>query len=186
MAKFTTPLHQLCGNKKIVDHTHYIHFKGEYLYVSNGNVAIKQHLSLHGFTEREMRQLDNKNIHKDVFKLMYKNKLKFNISNIDVFINEKSETYFRVYPREYYIVDGSKKLVEQIDKSFDSFRMNESKEIAMNPDYITLLRKVMVTDSSGFTFRFNEGTGGVLVTPNKNNYKEHAMIVPLVITGELC
>jgi len=184
MAKIKSPLNLLCGKGKVTNQTHYIYFHQENIYVSNGNVAIKQRMELHGFTKADMRNLDGICIHKDVFKIIKNKEMSMGLGSITIEILGLSIIRIPFLPT--YEVHGGKQLIKQIDKSFDTFEMVKTSEVAINPDYITLLRKVMVTESSGFTFRFNEATGGVLVTPNKSNLKEHAMITPLVITGELC
>jgi len=129
-------------------------------------------------------------VHKDVFKFMRRFNTKFILDDLYMIVQARIELakshFANMDIQRTRRVSGGTKLINQIDRSFDSFEMRNTKEVAINPDYITLLRKVMVTKSSGFTFRFNERTGGILVTPNKSNIKEHAMITPLIVTGDLC
>lgn len=183
---FKTPLELLCGKDKLKIQTHYIYFLQEYIYVSNGSVALKQHMGLHGFNQKQMRRMDGMCIHKDIFKLIKKKSMEFKLPCIEVEFSKGIFDVIRIPYKPIYEVQGGKKFLEQINNSFNKFDMKEVKEIAINPDSVTLIRKTMVTESSGFTFRFNESNGGVLVTPNQNNIKEHAMIVPLLITGKLC
>jgi len=186
--KFKTPLDKLCGKGRVTDQTHYIYFKGEFIYVTDGGVAIKQKMDLHEIEKSEQALLNGRAIHKDVFKLINRHKDVEFVQTLTLgtrciqFKIDKS-TFSCSMPQTKKIL-GGEKIVEQIDKAFSSFNMNPVNEIAINPEHINMLNKVFVTNSSGFIFRFNTNTGGVLITPNKSDYKEHAMIVPLMTIGE--
>lgn len=198
---FKTPLDQICGvgnsNNKykfLYEPRHYIYFKDNFIYATNGNIALKQHMDLHGIGIITQEVLNGQAMHKDVFKLLNRqNNVEFKVLGmVNIMEFEEIIAEFKIAGSKFMCglkkhkdVTGQGKIIDQINNAFSKFNMNKVDEIAINPDYITLLRKVMVTKSSGFTFRFNTKTGGVLVTPNKNNYKEHAIITPLIVTGEI-
>jgi hypothetical protein len=183
--RFLTPLDQACRKNKIIDQFSYVYFKDGFVYVSNGRVHIKQHMSLHGFSESSAEILNGHCIHKDVFRLINKHDVRFdNIGTGVITRFEIAETEVITAIKEYILVPGNGLLLNAIDSVFDQFNMRMTQEIALDPDTVTMIRKIFVTKTSGFTFRFNSGKAGVLVTPNQNDYREHAIIVPLSITGK--
>ena len=188
---FKTPLDQACGKNKIVDQFHYIYFKNGFIYVSNGVVHLKQLMQLHGMTKPTIMDLDGCCISKDVFKLLNRQKdvyfrrliedigggvsAHFSLAESIVFCSiQKSRN-----------VPGQGLIVDQIDNMTKDFQMEAKREIAIDPATIETLRKVFVTQSSGFTLRFNKGKTGVLITPNQSDYKEHAIVKTLKLTGEI-
>lgn len=201
--KFKTQLDLMCSTDKDIPHLSYIYFKDGFIYVTNRYVALKQKIDLHGINKDEAEILNGRAIHKNLFKLINRQNdvefrddstLQLDLGRMTFMLDNKNRIVtaacrlhgslitFDIPKIEH--VPGKGKILEQIDKSFATFKMNETKEIAINPEYIDLIRKVFVTSNDGFTFRFNENFGGVLVTPNKNNYREHAIIIPLRVTGE--
>tara|TARA_R110000782_G_scaffold56886_1_gene118969 strand:+ start:279 stop:851 length:573 start_codon:yes stop_codon:yes gene_type:complete len=186
MKIFKKPVHLVCGKEKYDSQFHYIYFKNGFMHVSNGQIAIKQHLSLFGLSAAEQFMLSDLCIHKDAAKFLYK-------KDIDLVTYLTPEVHFHTLIGQKTSVDivleksssviGKGKIVDQINKSFETFKMNETREVAINPESIVLAKRIFL-DSDGITFRFNKQTGGVLLTPNKNNSKEHAMVIPLMVTGE--
>jgi len=195
---FKTALDQACGKNKIVDQFHYIYFKNGFIYVSNGVVHLKQLMQLHGITRRTAEILDGFCMHKEMFKILNKHSevilkvehagvmtAKFKDSLgvtavIDIFGQE-----MKLRLSKFKSVHGSGLIVDQIDNMTKDFQMEAKKEIAIDPATIETLRKVFVTESSGFTLRFNKGKTGVLITPNQSDYKEHAIVKTLKLTGEI-
>ena len=69
---FETKLHEACLNDNLRPNLQYIIFEKGYAVCTNTHIFVKQHLSIHGFTEDEIKQLEGKAIHKDVFKEIYR------------------------------------------------------------------------------------------------------------------
>jgi hypothetical protein len=183
--RFLTPLDQACRKSKIIDQFSYVYFKDGFVYVSNGRVHIKQHMSLHEFSDTRAKELDGYCIQKDVFKLINRHDVQFDNIGINVIARfEIAGTEVITAMKSYAEAPGGGLLLNAIDSVFDQFNMKMTQEIALDPDTVTMIRKIFVTKTSGFTFRFNSGKAGVLVTPNQNDYREHAIIVPLSITGK--
>ena len=193
MKLFKTPLDQVCSKEKMKTPFHYIYFKKGFIYVTNGYVAIKQPIELHGINSKTSEILDGFAMHKDVFKLLnkmgdveFKYLMLINVPQIGSLMAEFeiAGSKFMCNLLRHDEIFGKGKIIKQIDKAFSTFKMKSTKEVAMNPAYVDLVRRVFI-EPEGMTFRFNESTGGILLTPNKNNYKEHAIIMPLIVTGEM-
>ena len=181
---FTTHLEYLCGKKRDHESTHYIHFKGQYLYVTNGKLVLKQHLSLYGFNDGDMRMMDGRMIHKDVFKMIKNRNLEFNMTSINVYVTK--DHYYRIYPREYFWVRGADKLIERMNNSFEKFEMIKTIEVTIDPGLVGLIKKGMLGGEFGLTFRFNESGGGILISSNKMTQNEHALIISSTTMDKKC
>lgn len=185
---FKSQLNLACSKDKLINQYSYIYFKDGFLYVSNGRVHIKQHLSLHGFSEPVQKILDGNCIHKDLFKMINSREDIALVKNhglpgvADIIFNIAGSQVISTM-KLHSEVQGEGNFVGYMNSIYEKFQLNETKSIALDPETIALVRKVFVTKSTGLTFRFNKGNGGILVTPNQNNYMEHAIITPLQLQG---
>jgi len=99
--KFKTPIDAICSQNKITDLRSYIYFKDEFIYATNGVVAIKQQINLHGYNLGDATTLHNQCIHKDMFKFMRRFPTEFDfvrdedqvdiVARIELIKNQKAE-----------------------------------------------------------------------------------------------
>jgi len=131
-----------------------------------------------------MKALDGKKIHKEAFKMLRRQK------EIHIVRSGSVTKASFMFGETVVIVDvlnqteTQKIFLDQLDKFFSDWDMDFVKQIAYDPDQVGIIRKIFVTKSTGFTYRFNNEKTGILVTPNQDNYLEHAIIKPLRITGK--
>ena len=65
---FKSKLNLACSNDDLRPVMQYIIFRNGYVVCTNAYILVKQHLSLHGFTDEEISQMNGKAVHKDTFK----------------------------------------------------------------------------------------------------------------------
>jgi len=182
---FKTDLHLACKKGKGGDFD-FIYFKDGFIYISNGTVHIKQSMALHGISPAYEKMLNKTRIHKKAFRLIRQQK-EIEITHL----NAPKSTFigFNMGTSPFNMTLNNLKgwnnmFLDQIDILFNGWDMDAAKQVAFDPEGLEIIRKVFVSDTSGVTLRFNNKKQGILVTPNKDDYLEHAIIKPLKITGE--
>lgn len=69
---FNSKPHLICCTDNIRTHMNHIWFNNGYLHATDGHAAIKQHLSLHEFSEDEIKMMQDKWMHRSIFPDIYK------------------------------------------------------------------------------------------------------------------
>lgn len=70
MAKLVSKLNLITSSDDFRPALQYVVINNGYFVATNAHLLVKQHLSLHGFTDEEIGYLNGKAIHKELFLLM--------------------------------------------------------------------------------------------------------------------
>lgn len=184
-----TQLEKVCRPNKIVDQFQYIYFRNGYIYVSSGNVHLKQRMELHGISLKAQELLNGFCIHKDVLKHLRSSKSEWSIHKGRADLTRILKYTIANNPcqaciQDQALVPGKGRIVNQIDSAIEKFKLTETEKITIIPESIELIRKSFVNKSTGFTFYMNGTKERLLITPNENDYNEMALVMTLSISGE--
>lgn len=162
-----TNLEIICGNDALRPEMQCVYFKDGFVYATNSYVAIKQHLSLHGFNDEEIKSLDDKLLHKDHLKFMkkcdYFEILPDCIKSIKGFLSTSHQFFDGKYPD-----------VESVIPTIKDFQTNK---FSVKANYLYLLQKAMFHNRDAFVkIQFTTQSKPLLVTSEIEIDKQVAII----------
>jgi len=175
MGTFKKDISIICSHDEMRDNLQYVLFKDGYLWATNAHVMIKQHLSLHDFTEEEIKIMDGKCIHGSAFKLMKKFDI-IEATEKGLLCKGDYKVLFEYGSEDIVFPVGFQKVMD----------FSESKiqidEIGVNYDYINRIKKVSMSETKQFKMEFFGKNKNIKVTPNEiNEGLEVFLIMPCLI-----
>ncbi|MGN0003347.1 MAG: hypothetical protein ACI35V_07925 [Sphingobacterium composti] len=147
-----------------------VYFKDGFVYATNAYIAIKQHLSLHGFNDEEIKALDDKLLHKDHLKFMkkcdYFEILPEGIKSRKGFLSTTHQFFDDKYPD-----------VEAVIPTIKDYQTNK---FSVRANHLDLLQKVMFHNHEPFIkIQFTAPNRPLLVTSEIEVDKQVAIISPV-------
>ena len=172
---FTKKINTICSNDNLRPSMSHIMFKDGFIVATNANILIRQNLKLYGFSEEQIKLMQEKFLHKNTFKLL----LGLEIKEVDadgiVALKDGSEIKFLFakadwkYPN-YEAVLPFNSPVQMID------------EIGFNDKNIQKILSVMFNSTGGFKMCFYGKSKAIKITSTSENESEQmAILMPILI-----
>lgn len=160
-----------------------VYFKDGFAYATNSHIIIKQHLSIHDFTEEEIKMMDGKMMNKKLMMEIYK----WNYISV-----EKDCIYCKTnhLVARYYFVAGDPFSFPNTDAIFKQLKPEAECEpitkIGVNLALANLFSRVFIHDrDKQIGMYFNSEKRGIkVVSVNISEDKQVGVLMPLLLDNE--
>lgn len=174
-SNFTKNLHKLAYKENNRPGMNYIYFDDDYVYVTDANLLLKQHISFHGVLNPE--NLNGKCIHFKTFQVI-KQRYQTVIArenDIKCVDDWENEAFF-----SYGSCDDS--FLNRMKAVIPTGEAKEIDEIGINPNIISQLTKEMFTvGEKQFKFQFYRKNRTILITANDMK-NQLGIVMPVMIS----
>lgn len=169
---FRTPLHSICSNDGLRQAIQHVYFENGFAYSTDAYKIMKSSLSLHNFTDEEVKLMNGKFLHKNAFAELFK----YNMVTA-------TETGFRCIKNDvkcdiyYSDFDGKYPNCETLLENYIKEGSKEVKQIAINPKYLDSLAKLFVYDINvGRKLIFTGENKGIIILELGATLEKHNQI----------
>ncbi len=176
---FNSDLHKACSTDALRDAMNHVFIKDGFALATDGTIAVKQHLSLHDFDEKEIQIMEGKFIHREIIK---------NIRSTGDFVLATEEG-LRVTPKKsppvvypWSIADGKFPDIDFVLNRLDELSGNCTDHLGIDPKYLLMVYDAMPLDFRvGVRLHFAKPNKVILVEPIGFDRKQIAVIMPVAI-----
>jgi len=178
---FTTPIHKILSKDEFRENLSYAYVKNGFIYLTNGTIALKQHLSIFPISDQEAEILEGKTFHVSVLEAMWKfDQVIFTEEYIEC---SKDKTHAKL---NYGVLKAeSMPDIEGIIKRKIESESDLVSKVGFNSKYLQILSEAMIfLDASLNNHLYLEFkqplNGGILVKTHAYDYTQQvALIMPL-------
>lgn len=170
MGLFSKKTELIVGKDELRPNMTRVYFKNDFLYVTDSHVALKQNLSLFGFSVNEIKNLNNRSIDLDDWLVIRKFKVHSPTDEGIVCKTKNTELFFKYKDREF----RDQKMADNIENLFEKtlkFEKTETRTFSLNTKLLNNLSQAMFLGiNNALTFKSKGRNRAVIVWSTDKEY----------------